>query len=248
MWDSVLKLLLVNAAFVTLLAVPLSIPGWMSESGMPTALSFAVFVFGIALMVYFISAVIYVTWLTAEYSQWGFQDMIKGGMQLLLKTLMFVALNGIVYFLLSNAVPFYIAMDNTVGFAAVAVLFWVGVFWIMVVQYFFPIYCRMGDSFFKTWKKSILVALDNPGFSFFLLILVGISIMISSWSAFMFPGVFGTILLLQGATQLRLKKYDYLEENPDADRRRIPWRAVLQEDRTRVGKRSLRGMFFPWKE
>jgi hypothetical protein len=42
-------------------------------------------------------------------------------------------------------------------------------------------------------------------------------------------------------------KYDYLEKNP-GDRRRIPWDALLVEDRERVGKRTLKGMIFPWKE
>ena len=48
--------------------------------------------------------------------------------------------------------------------------------------------------------------------------------------------------------KLRLYKYDYLEENPDAKRNDIPWDALLIDERERVGKRTLRGMIFPWKE
>jgi hypothetical protein len=43
-------------------------------------------------------------------------------------------------------------------------------------------------------------------------------------------------------------KYDYLEENPRADRKHIPWETLLREERERVGKRTLKGMIFPWKE
>ena len=43
-------------------------------------------------------------------------------------------------------------------------------------------------------------------------------------------------------------KYDWLEANPEANRKKIPWDALLMDDKERVGKRTLRGMIFPWKE
>jgi hypothetical protein len=39
-----------------------------------------------------------------------------------------------------------------------------------------------------------------------------------------------------------------LEENPDANRRKIPWDALLIDEKDRVGSRSIRGMIFPWKD
>lgn len=84
------------------------------------------------------------------------------------------------------------------------------------------------------------------------------------------PGPATAVLLLTVAFKLRMYKYDYLEERqadageegaPDGDppedsgrpgrrrrRVRIPWDALLAEDREQVGVRTLRGMIFPWKE
>jgi hypothetical protein len=56
------------------------------------------------------------------------------------------------------------------------------------------------------------------------------------------------LIWLQAGFKLRLLKYDYLENDSDANRKRIPWDALLIDERERVGKRSLRGMIFPWKE
>jgi len=52
----------------------------------------------------------------------------------------------------------------------------------------------------------------------------------------------------QAALKLRLKKYDYLEENPEANRKQIPWDALLIDERNKVGPRTFKGMIFPWKD
>lgn len=248
MWDSVLKLLVLNALFITFIAFPLSMPGWMVAAGLPEWLAIAVFVAGVVLSVMMVSAIVYVTSLSVDYQSWGLSEFWYGARHLFVRTTLFAAMNVGVFLLLRNAVPFYMAWENTLGYAAVAIMFWLGVFWIMMSQLYLPLYCRMGDPFFKTWKKSLLVALDNPGFTFFLLIVLVGGTIVSEFTAYMFPGIFGLIILVQGAVRLRLKKYDYLEENPEAKRNKIPWRALLQDDRTKIGRRSVKGMFFPWKE
>ena len=81
------------------------------------------------------------------------------------------------------------------------------------------------------------------------------------------PGPASAVLLLTVAFKLRMYKYDFLEkrqqdsanqagedegqvEQAGGKRRRvrIPWDALLAEDREQVGVRTLRGMIFPWKE
>jgi hypothetical protein len=80
------------------------------------------------------------------------------------------------------------------------------------------------------------------------MLVVVASFILSAFTAFLLPGLGSIVLLLQVATKLRIYKYDYLEENPEANRRKIPWDAILIDDKQRVGKRTLRGMIFPWKE
>jgi len=43
-------------------------------------------------------------------------------------------------------------------------------------------------------------------------------------------------------------KYDWLEANPGADRRKIPWDALLIDEREKTGTRSLKNLIFPWKD
>jgi len=45
-----------------------------------------------------------------------------------------------------------------------------------------------------------------------------------------------------------LAKYDWMEANPEANHKKVPWAVLLAEDMERVGPRSLKGMIFPWKD
>jgi hypothetical protein len=96
-------------------------------------------------------------------------------------------------------------------------------------------------------KKMFLLLLDNPLFSFGLFLGSLLILAVSVFTVFLLFGVTTLLLWWNTALKLRLYKYDHLEKHPD-DRRRIPWDALLVEDRERVGKRTLKGMIFPWKE
>jgi hypothetical protein len=71
---------------------------------------------------------------------------------------------------------------------------------------------------------------------------------VSLFLALLFPGPAGILLFLDEAMRLRLLKYDWLEANPDANRRKIPWDALLIEEREKTGTRSLKSFIFPWKD
>ena len=61
------------------------------------------------------------------------------------------------------------------------------------------------------------------------------------------PGVAGMNLASHDAIRLLMLKYDWLEENPDADRRHLPWADILYDEEEKVGPRSFKNMIFPWK-
>ncbi|MBN2441974.1 MAG: hypothetical protein JXJ04_11525, partial [Spirochaetales bacterium] len=115
-------------------------------------------------------------------------------------------------------------------------------------QYFFPIYFGLDKRFPKMIKKMFLLFFDNPLFTFGLLIISAILIFISTFSIFIVPGFASVPLLLNVGLKLRLYKYDYLEDHPDTKSSKIPWDTLLHEDKIKVGKRTLKGMIFPWKE
>ena len=81
------------------------------------------------------------------------------------------------------------------------------------------------------------------------LVLAALAIVAASvFTGGILPGLGAVLVWHNVALKLRLYKYDHLEQQPESNRKQIPWDALLVDDRDRVGKRTLRGMIFPWKE
>jgi hypothetical protein len=87
--------------------------------------------------------------------------------------------------------------------------------------------------------------------------------LISLFLAFLAPGFAGVALAQNVALKLRLVKYDWLEARGDSVEagetagplrgifgrgRAVPWKELLAEEAELVGKRTLKGMIFPWKD
>ncbi len=137
------------------------------------------------------------------------------------------------------------------GALAAGVLFWFGLAALLSLQYYIPLRARLGGGFGKNLRKSFILFFDNPSFSVFLALYNAVSLALSGFLAFLAPGFAGLALALDCGLRLRLYKYDWLEKNPLSPRRArraIPWEELLAEDRELVGKRTLKGMIFPWKE
>ena len=92
-----------------------------------------------------------------------------------------------------------------------------------------------------------LILLDNPLFTLSLMLTSLLISLLSVLTALLLPGIATVLLLTNAGLKLRLYKYDYLDQHPES-RKHIPWDMLLNEDRERVGKRTLKGMIFPWKE
>ncbi|MEM5948875.1 hypothetical protein WKV44_10015 [Spirochaetia bacterium 38H-sp] len=144
--------------------------------------------------------------------------------------------------------PFYNSIGGAIGFVATIVLLWVIFGFVLISPWFFPVASQLDTKPIKILKKSFLLALDNPGFTLFLFFSSIITFILSLFTALLFPGFTGMLIWQQDALKLRMYKYEYLEENKNANRKKIPWDALIAEDRERVGKRTLRGMIFPWKD
>ena len=146
-------------------------------------------------------------------------------------------------------ITYYTAVNNVLALAASALLFWVTLAVYLSVLWFFAVQNRLSGGLRKLIRKCFLITLDNLGLSLFTgLILVPLQMILWPLTAFGAFGPAGIQLYMNGALRLLMFKYDWLEEHPDARRRDIPWYELLIDERERVGKRTLKGMIFPWKE
>jgi uncharacterized membrane protein len=245
MWDNLFRIVLLNLGFLAVFAILVYIPFLFRSV---PALLYLSMILGLAILFVYTGLASRMVREIADYRSAELRELVRYLRDSWPSSLLFFAVNAVFFFLLSIAFPVYGRMQSLVGPIAASLLFWITLIWILSCLFFYPVQSRLDRNIRKILRKMLLLFLDNPLFSIGLL-LGGLFIFaISLFTAFLLPGPATLLLWLNAGLKLRLYKYDYLEQNPQADRRRIPWDALLVEDRERVGKRTLKGMIFPWKE
>ncbi len=245
MWDNMFRIIIMNLGYIAVLAIFFFLAPLFSS--MPVAF-FAVLAIGIAVLAAYTGAVSHLCSDIADYKQPGFQDFFTFLKESWPSSLLLALLVTGYLLIVRVAFQFYGGMKSLVGPLAVALLFWVTVAGVLAAQFYFPIQSRLDRKFRKIFRKSFLIFFDNPAFSIGLILCALIILVGSAFTALLLPGISSILLWWNIAFKLRLYKYDWLEQNPGANRRRIPWDALLVDDRERVGKRTLKGMIFPWRE
>lgn len=246
MWDNFLAVVLLNLGFIAVLTVPLLVPNALVKVSGP--LSLATLVIGVILVFIYAGAASLVARDISDYKAPEFKEFLQHIKDTWKTSLVLAAIYIVHVFVLTVAFPVYSNMGNILGLAALVFLFWASVIWLLASQFYFPIRARLDTKITKILRKCFIVFFDNTGYAIASGLGVLIVAVLSGFTAFLIPGIGGLLLWLHVGFKLRLMKYDYLEENPDANRKRIPWDALLIDERERVGKRTLRGMIFPWKE
>lgn len=246
MWDNFIGSVLINFGFVLLMAIPFALPFTMADT-LPV-LTLVVLGVGIVLLFLYAGAASMAARDVAEYEGLEWKKLWSYFKETWVTSLIFGVINVVMVFLLSIAFPIYTGMGNIFGMAAAAVLFWAYVVWLLAAQFFFPVRAQLDTSFGKILKKCFILFFDNTAYAIGSFIVMVFLAVVSVLTAFLIPGLMGVLIWMQDGIKLRLYKYDYLEDNPEASRRTIPWDALLVEDREKVGKRSFKGMIFPWKE
>jgi hypothetical protein len=245
LWDNLFRVALVNLGFIASVAIPVFIPPLLAPV---PALGMAALFLGILWCFVYLSAASLSLKAISDYSSFGFQDFLANIKQALPAGLIlgvFVFFCGL---LISFIIPFYLNMNSMVGLLLAAVIFWTVVVVGLSFQFFFAVRARLDTKFPKVIKKCFLFFFDNPGFCIFSLLNNLVMLALSFFLALLFPGPAGILLFLDEAMRLRLLKYDWLEAHPEADRRAIPWDALLIEEREKTGTRSLKSFIFPWKD
>ncbi|MDC7223629.1 MAG: hypothetical protein PQJ60_07785 [Spirochaetales bacterium] len=151
-------------------------------------------------------------------------------------------------FVIITSLQFY---GNSAGgplfLGAFFLTFWVTLLLIFTAGYYLPLSNIMKDPFKKNLKKCFILFFDNPGISVVVSLLSFFLFALSLVTAFLLPGISAVAVLWENLMKLLMFKYDYLEENPEADRKKIPWDVLLKEERETVGDRTLGNMLRPWK-
>ena len=245
MWDNMLPMVLMNLGFLVLGACFIYVPSLLIFN---TFLSMAGLAVCIILINIYAGAVSYAVGRFADYQTVSFKDFFSYFKETITSSLTLGVTVALEIIILAVTFPFYFNMGGFLGLGAMALIFWMAVIWTFAIQYFFAVRSRLDKSIKKIFKKCFILFFDNTLLSIGLGIGAVIILTISLLTAFILPGPASLLLWYQVALKLRLYKYDYLEENPEADKRKIPWAALLIEDKDKVGPRSLRGMFFPWKD
>jgi uncharacterized membrane protein YesL len=250
-WDNLLPLAIVNAAFSSMIMGEIGFAWAMlgARNGVPVSIvEILMLVAGFTLICVYAGASAFFVNKMADFEKVGFRDFLDGLKKTAGKSALFAVLASVLAGILVTGFRYYSSTGGFFGLLAACLLFWFAVACALSLQFFFPVMVRLGGSFPRMIKKCFLIALDNPGFSLFQSLWSLALALVSLFALGFLPGPAGIQLALCDALRLRVYKYDYLDANPGANRRKIPWKELIAPDEELVGKRSLRGMIFPWKE
>ena len=245
MWDNMMGVFLLNFGYVLIIGGGLYLPYLLSSNVILSYIGIAISIVAFNL---YTGATSLIARDISDYKTLSFRDFFSYFKEIWKAALALSVITIVQVFILMVAFPFYFQMGGFLGVAAMAVIFWVSVVWWISSQFFFPIRARLDKSLKKIIKKCFMIFFDNTIFSLILGVGTIVVFIISGFTAFLLPGLTSVLIWHQVGFKLRLLKYDYLEENPEADRKKIPWEALLIDEKDRVGHRTLRGMIFPWKE
>jgi hypothetical protein len=248
LWDNLFRVALLNLGFIASAAFPVFIPGLLI--GLP-ALSVASLLIGVLWCSVYLAAAAYSLKSVSDYGAFGFGDFFRNLKQVWPAGLVMGGLLIALWSLVTLIIPFYWRMGSLFGLFLAAVVFWTTVVAVLSFQFFFAVRTRLDAKLTKVLKKSFIFFFDNPGFCLFSFIHNTVLLVLSVLLAFLFPGPAGILLYLDDALRLRLLKYDWMEANPEAaavKRRKIPWDALLIEEREKTGTRTLKSFIFPWKD
>jgi len=248
LWDNMFKIVVINLGFIAVTAIPIFLPGLASRFFNSTILEMVISALGILFCSIYLASAAFTVRAISDYSSFTFGEFIKNFKIAWPSGLLMGLFIFLLFLVVTVILPFYLSIESPVGLIFAAIIFWTAVFALLSFQYYFSVYVRLGSKTIKSLKKCMLISMDNSGFSLFLLLHNFVVMLISTVFVFLFPGPAGIFLYIDQALRLRLLKYDWLEANPGADRRKIPWEALLIEERERTGTRTLKNFIFPWKD
>ncbi|WP_028973122.1 hypothetical protein [Spirochaeta cellobiosiphila] len=170
---------------------------------------------------------------------------IKQTMGKTFRSLLLIGLFVVVTFV---SLPFYTSMEGLLPAVAAVVVVWLAVLFTLVFQFYIPMYIQAQDKAKPVLKRAFLFFMDNTFFSISVFIVSIFIFLVSLFTALLIPGISAIFHFQQEAVKMRMKKYDYLEENPGTNSKKVPWKIILMEDKEEIGHRTIKNLIFPWKD
>jgi hypothetical protein len=248
LWDNLFRIVLINIGFLAVTAIPVFLPRLASLFISSPFLDAGLIAFGILLCSVYLSAAAHSLKSISDYGTFGFLDFFKSFKAAWPSGIVMGFFVVLLFIMISIVIPFYMSMESIFGFLLGMIVFWALVFAVLSFQFYFTVCARLSPNLKKAFKKCMLISVDNSGLSIFLFLHNIVGLLLSVFLAFVFPGPAGVLLYLDEAVRLRLLKYDWLEANPGANRKKIPWDELLIEEREKTGTRTLKNLIFPWKD
>ena len=191
------------------------------------------------------SSVVY-NW--SQYKSETWRPFMKGVGRNIRHSMLFFLCIMVLFLLFFLVIPFYLSFNNILGTVFGVMMVWLAIFLLLVLPYYFPLMNLLpGDGPFKTLKKCFIVAGDNLGYTILLLLHNILDIVLTVVTMGLLPGWCGLMLGGQDMMKLLMKKYDWIEENPDKNRKEMDWSEILYDEKETLGPRSFKNMIFPWK-
>lgn len=244
-WDNLIGMVLLNLVYLALFFLALYSFSLTSFGVLPFVAGMVALLFVYSV---FSGAVSNVAYAYSDYRRDTWSDLKAGFSRYFRHALLRFAVYIFQIALALFVIPFYMRNFGLAGTVISVILIWLEIFSVIAMPYYWALSSHLpGDRPLKTLKKCFIVMGDNMGFSIFFLLYNIVCVALTVFTVGLVPGVCGMNLAAHDAVRLIMLKYDYLEENPDADRRHLPWADILYDEEDKVGPRSFKNMIFPWK-
>lgn len=254
MWDNFIEIFLMNVGMIAVICIIL-LPVFLPEpflAQVPQILLDVYLLFGFLIINFYIGAVFRYTQDISDNKERGFLLFFKylagSWKQSIVNFVIIVLLLLIFYNVVLHYIMNFIENGSVIDFifGVIILSIWINIS--LLCLYFFPSSFRINRKILKSLQASYILFFQNTGFTYFMLLVVIILISISLPFIGLLFGPATIILWINVCVKIRLYKYDYLEAHPEADKKKIPWDTLILKDVEKIGKRTIRGMIFPWKQ
>jgi hypothetical protein len=243
--DNLLDIILINVGMMILMLIFFVVPSLFQLSSLGL---FICHILGMVIINFYSSAVFRYTLNFSDNKQNGIKIFLKyikeSWKQSLVNSLMIIILLTIIFYV----IPFYFIKATMVHIVFGTLVFWIGFTILMARLYYYPVSFRLKKNIIKSIQTCLFLFFNNIGFTIFMALISFLILMLSLIFFFLFPGLSVFALWINICLKIRLYKYKYLAANKNSTKRKkIPWNELISNDLEIIGKRTLKGIVFPWK-